>query len=328
MTDRLVLITGGTGYVGSVLVPMVAKKYPVRVFCNQLFGNPIAETPNVEFIEGDIRDENTLAVAMRGVTDVIHLAGVVTDELVDMNPGLAREINVEAMNSLCQIAKTAGANRFIYASSSSIYGAQDEIADETMLPNPMTEYAKMKLAGETILNNYQSLDFTVCSVRCATCAGPAPRMRLDTIVNVFCKQAYFDHRINVHGGGQWRTNIHVEDAAAFYTRLLDADPELIQGEAFNVTAENHHAIEIARIVRYLAGEYGLPASISVDTSKQDPRNYRMTAKKAEQVLGWQPRHDMTCAINDNFRWFKAGGIEEPDSDLYYNNRRMKEFVKG
>lgn len=324
MSDRRILITGGSGYVGSALVPVVAAKYACRVLETMTFGNSIAGTPNVEFIQGDIRDRATVAAALEGVTDVIHLAAVVTDDLVDMGPEYSRQVNCEALRQLASLSAHAGVRRLIYASSSSVYGTQDAVCSEDSPTLPMTEYAKTKLMGEQIINPYARA-MTVASVRCATACGPAPRMRFDTIVNIFCKQAYFDGKITVHGGGQYRTNIHVRDVADFYLRMLDYPAGDINGEAFNLSRGYHTARELAEMVQRASPT---PCQLFIDTGKVDNRHYRMDAGKALARLGWRAKRSIEQAIQDNFEFFAAGNIADPNSDLYFNTRRMAATVKG
>lgn len=322
MSDRLVLVTGGSGYIGSVLVPIVAKLYPVRVYETMTFGNPIAGTPNCEFIQGDIRDYSAVRKALEGVTDVIHLAGIVTDDLVDMNQNMAREVNNQAMYHLCWDAVAAGVKRFIYASSSSVYGTQDDVCTEGYPTRPMTEYANTKLVGEYIVGECRK-DMTTVSIRSATACGPAPRMRLDTIVNIFSAQAYFKGEITVHGGDQYRTNIHVKDIANLYCRLLDADAKLINGEVFNATASNLTALIIAEMVSDLVA-----CKITVDASKADNRHYRMSAVKLREALNWHPEFTIHDAIVDNLQFFAAGGIKDWQDDIYFNTKRMESTVKA
>ena len=326
MKQGIVLVTGGTGYVGSVLVPRLAREgYKVRVYCSQLFGNSIEGLEGVEFVQGDMRDTALLDTAMQDVTHVIHLAGVVTDELVAMNPSLAYQVNVEATAELCRIGQSHKISRLVYASSSSVYGSVDHDATEDNIPHPMTEYAQMKLDGEKVIREFRD-DFTVTYLRSATACGPAPRMRLDTIVNIFSKQAWFDQRITVHGGDQWRSNVHVEDVAEAYHKLLYSPAILVHDQAFNCTCRNMQASGIAYLVGHVYTAYGT-CTIDVDPTKQDSRNYRLSSQKLTDILAWSPQRSITQAIEDNFAWFQTGGIQDPNSDLYYNNRRMAPMMK-
>lgn len=319
---RKVLITGATGYVGTAIVPKLARKYPIVSYCSEHFGNAISWVPNVTFIKGDIRDANGLRLALDGVTDVIHLAGIVTDELAAMNPELARDININGMQTLLNLCEQAGVQRFIYASSSGVYGTQTqgEVATEETTPKPWSAYMQTKLDGEALL---WKAKLTGVAVRSATCCGPAPRMRLDTIVNVFSKQAFFDGIIKVNGGDQWRSNVHVQDIAELYRTLLDVPEVLIRNQVFNATCQNAMAGAIAGMVRDV-----IPCTIDIDRSKPDSRHYRMDATKAHTRLGWMPKRTIVKAIEDNRAFFEGGGITNPNDDLFYNTRRMQELMKA
>jgi nucleoside-diphosphate-sugar epimerase len=325
---RHILVTGGTGYLGSALVPELAKHHPVRVFCQMNFGNPIADTPNVEFIDGDIRDGSAMEKALVGITDVVHLAGIVTSELVDMNPAFALEVNVGATRQLCSLAVSADVKRFIYASSSSIYGYSDRDKTEDMHPNPNDHYAQTKLDAERIVMGFAS-QMIVGAIRMATLMGPSPRMRLDTIVNVFSKQAWYDTGITVWGGDQYRSNVHVDDAVRAYLMLLVSDPTLVQGMAYNVNQASLSARDIAMEVSNAFTDFtGTFPAIDIDKTKSDHRSYRLDAALIGRALGWKPTKTIKDAALDNFKWFKDGHVKDPNSDLHYNTRRMADVVKG
>ena len=315
-----VLVTGGSGYVGSALVPLLARTHKVRVLETMAFGNPIAGTENVEFMKGDITDLDSVDLAMRGIDAVIHLAGVVTDDLVDMNKGYGYGVNVEGTQLLVHVAHNHRVKAFIFASSSSVYGRTAELylnVTEDAPPEPKTEYARQKFDAEFRIAGFPRRVI----VRSATCMGPAPRMRLDTVVNVFSKQAYFDKKITVHGGDQYRSNVHVNDVAHFYKYALESEIEGI----YNVTEGNMTVKQIAYEVAGAALDFGIDRPEVVIQDVADPRSYRLDAGKAK-AAGWQPMRGVFQAAKDNFEWFKAGGIKDPNSDLYYNTKRMKETV--
>ena len=321
MKDRLILVTGGTGYVGSALVPVLAQSgYRVRTYDSQLFGNSIAGLDNVEAVQGDIRDWVALEQAMKGVTDVIHLAGIVTDELVDMNPERAREVNCDALMGLLALCAGNSVQRFILMSSSSVYGNIIN-ANEADTPQPLTEYARQKLTQENLVIAQGCLVPSVI-IRSATLCGPAPRMRLDTIVNTFCKQAWFDGKISVWGGQQVRTNVHVGDIVGFYTWALD-QVAWFDCQIFNVTSGNHRAIDLANMVARIHGK----ATVEVDATKVDHRSYSMLAARALD-WGWRPQYSVEQAVRDNYEWFREGHIVNPNDDLHYNNRRMALIMRG
>ena len=321
-----VLVTGGLGYVGSVLVPHLAKKHQVRVYDSMLFGNSIEGTPNVEFVKGDILDRQAVSKAVNGQDALIHLAGVVTDELVDMNPAYAKKVNEEATESLAGLAYQAGVTRLIYASSSSVYGSQAEPCTEESPTKPETVYAETKLAAERICLSYAGLHMVATAVRSATCCGPAPRMRLDTIVNVFSKQAWFDGKITVFDGTQYRSNIHVQDVAELYGLLLEAPADKVNGQVFNAVREYGSALSIAQQVANIITLFGKHVIIDVDHTKKDARQYRMSGDKALRVLGWRPARSVARAVEDNFRWFAHGAVHDPNDAIWYNTRRMKDVV--
>ena len=331
----LVLVTGGTGYVGSALVPRLAKKYPVRVLCTEDFGNPIAGTEGVEFIKGDITNTKQVKDAMVGVESVIHLAAIVTDELVDMNRGLGYRVNVGGTDILLGAALRAGVERFVYASSSSVYGKQNgQPATELTEPNPQTVYAVQKLDAERNVLGFGFADgvdnMTVTAVRSATLCGPAPRMRADTICNVFSKQAYFDGAITVFDGTQIRSNIHVDDAVGFYMYLLSAAPALVHRQVFNAAHNFMPAKAIAEEIESAFFEFsGRHVPINVLADRKDDRDYAMVAPRAKEVLGFTFLKTIKQAALDNFAFFAEGGMANPNDEIYYNSRRMlSKVLKG
>ena len=314
-----VLVTGGSGYVGSVLVPALHKAgHTVRVLESMQFGNPIGDLP-VEFIKGDITNSADVAQAVRGQDAVIHLAGVVTDDLVDMNANYGWKVNVEGTTILSDEAQLAGVKTFVYASSSSVYGkaaSENEVVSEDIIPKPQTAYAKQKFLAEFRINAPR-----VVIVRSATCCGPAPRMRLDTVVNVFSKQAYFDGKITVHGGDQYRSNVHVSDVANFYQMALERDD--LRG-VFNITCDNMKVKQIAHEVAGAAVSMDIPRPEVIIQDVPDPRSYRLDASKARNA-GWIPKRSIWQAAVDNFEHFATSKLD-PNSDIYFNSRRMKETV--
>ena len=281
------------------------------------FGNPIASliTSGVDFIKGDIRDLNLCSYVVKDIDVIIHLAGIVTDALVDMNPGMARAVNIIGMDGLITKAQKAGVKRFIYASSSSVYGSTLEDATEATPCKPETEYAQIKLDGESMV--FAAKGLITCAVRSATCSGPSARMRLDTIVNTFSSQAWFKHYIEVWDGTQWRSNVNVLDIARLYYLLICAEESAINHQIFNATTENHQALELANLVADVHFEYdGGRPEIIVDDTKRDTRQYRMNASKVMKALDWHPQWSIAETIRENFRFFGAGGIVDPDSSLY------------
>lgn len=313
-----VLVTGGSGYIGSRLVEKLSRDYDVVVLETMLFGNPINHMKNVKFIKGDIQNEADVYAALDGVSHVIHLAGIVTDELVDLNMERGYEINVDGMVTLCNASLSCGVERFIYASSSSVYGVCDVPANEYTIPNPVSAYAKTKLVGEEVLKVYNNLNWAI--VRSATACGPSPRMRFDTIVNVFSKQAYFDKRITVHGGSQYRSNIHIEDITDLYIHLLDNDVNRV---TLNAVTSNHSAAQLGLMAASISDK---EPELVIDTTVTDTRSYKMaTDLLITELTGWRPSRSIEDAIADNYKFFKDFKAD-PDNSLFYNTRRLANFM--
>ncbi len=333
---RRVLISGATGYVGTALTTLLSKRddLTVRTLDTGNFGNSIEDLPNVEFVKGDITQHEDVKRAMEGVTDVIHLAAIVTDDLVDLNRDYGRMVNATATKRLLYEAQYQKVERFIYASSSSVYGlaARNNEAgpDEETPPEPQTAYASQKLEAERYVvsgKNWVGIPVRT-AIRSATCMGPAPRMRLDTVVNILSSQAWFNHEITVHGGNQYRSNIHVEDVAGLYALMLEAPAEKIDKQVFNATKDNRMVGDIAVVVaRQLKRLYGRHADVII-TEVEDVRSYRLDPSKLERVLGWTATRTLEDAIRDNFAFFEAGGVTDPSDAIYNNTARMAETVRA
>ena len=298
----------------------------MRAFCDFAFGDHLPELVNVEKVRGDVRDDAALAAACQGATDVVHLAAVVTDALVDMNPRKGRAVNVDATRGLCRASAEADIHRVIYASSSSVYGSVTHDVTEDEDPRPLTEYARTKLVGEAFMWRYRG-SFEPIVVRMASLSGPAPRMRLDTIVNIFSKQAYYDGVLTVHGGGQWRCNLHIQDACEAYWRLLTAPRIAVADRVFNLVGSTATARDIAAEVAVAAGEALGRVPRTLTTAEVDRRDYRMSGARLKAALDWGPARTVADAARDNFLFFAAGGLSDPEDDIYYNTRRMAAAMK-
>ncbi|SVC40155.1 uncharacterized protein METZ01_LOCUS293009, partial [marine metagenome] len=231
-----IFVTGGAGYVGAVLVPhLLEKGYAVTVLDLMIYGVDVLPThPNLNSVKGDIRDQALLQELIPGHDAVIHLACISNDPSFELNPELGKSINLDAFRPLVEISRNAGVERFIYASSSSVYGIKDEPnVHEEMTLKPLTDYSCFKADCEKILAEYQSDDFTTVTIRPATVCGYSPRQRLDVVVNILTNLAYHKRKISVFGGDQLRPNIHIADMVEAYMFLLKAPKEKITGKIFN-----------------------------------------------------------------------------------------------
>ncbi len=329
---RQVLITGGAGYVGAVLVPRLLREgYLVKVVDLNVFGADVLDEANghtgLEHIEGDIRDQDLLRSAMKDVDAVIHLACISNDPSVELDPELSRKINLEAFRPLVEISRDAGVRRFIYASSSSVYGISDEpnVSEDHPLV-PITVYNRYKAECEPILLEYQSPEFTTVVIRPATLCGYSPRQRLDLTVNILTTHAVERGKITVFGGSQQRPNLHIDDMVDLYVMLLEIPSERIAGETFNAGYQNQTVADIAQIVKQVV-EQEMPdrGPIEIETTPSDDlRSYRICSEKIKRELGFIPKRTLEDAVRDLVKAFRDGKL--PDSmtdDRYHNVKVMK-----
>lgn len=320
---KSVYITGGAGYVGSVLVPkLLSKGYRVSVLDLMIYGDNVLEDhPNLTKIKGDIRDAELLRTTIPGHDAVIHLACISNDPSFELNPDLGKSINLDSFEPMVQIAKANGVQRFIYASSSSVYGIKDEPnVTEDMELEPLTDYSKFKAMCEEILAPYQSDDFTTVTIRPATVCGYGRRLRLDLSVNILTNLAVNKNEITVFGGTQKRPNIHIEDMTDLYCLLLTLPKEKIAGKVYNAGYENFTIGEIAQMVKNVIGDQ---VNI-VTTPTNDLRSYHISSEKIKNDIGFEAKHSIEDAVRDLKKAFDAGLI--PDSlnnDLYFNVKLMQ-----
>jgi len=319
-----VLVTGGGGYVGAVLVPkLLARDYHVRVIDLFLFGTDrLPKHPALEFVTADIRDQGALRRVTAGAEAVIHLACISNDPSFELNPGLSRSINYDCFEPLVSISRQAGVRRFIYASTSSVYGVSDapDVTEDHPLV-PLTDYNKYKGMCEPILLRYQGPDFTTVIIRPATVCGYSPRQRLDLTVNILTNLAVNQRRITVFGGAQKRPNIHIEDISDLYVELLDVPSEMIAGKTFNAAYQNHTVAQLGEMVRSIV-EREMPelGRITLETvPSNDTRSYHVSSEKIKRELGWAPQRTIEDAVIDLCGAFRAGRIPDPLDDIRYYN---------
>ncbi|MDZ8242265.1 MAG: SDR family oxidoreductase [Nostoc sp. ChiQUE01a] len=325
---KQVLVTGGAGYVGSVLVPKLLQAgYAVKVLDLYLYGKDVLaavkDHPNLQEIQGDIRDRQLLEKIMPGCDAVIHLACISNDPSFELDPDLGRSINYDAFFDLVDVAKDSGVKRFIYASSSSVYGVKEtENVTEDLPLMPLTDYSRYKALCEEVLLSKREPGFVTLIVRPATVCGYSPRQRLDLVVNIFANQAINNGKITVFGGENKRPSLHIKDMTQFYLNSLQWTDEAIDGKIFNVGYENYTVTEIAEMTREVVGD-----SVEiVTTPTNDTRSYHISSEKIKQELGFVPSHTVENAIQDLTSAFKANQIPNSLTDSrYYNVKVMKEI---
>jgi nucleoside-diphosphate-sugar epimerase len=322
-----VLVTGGAGYVGSVLVPkLLAADYRVKVLDLYLYGervlDSVRENPRLQQIKGDIRDRALLEKSLAGCDAVIHLACVSNDPSFELDPELGKSINFDAFAPLVEMARDSGVQRFIFASTSSVYGIKEEDNVTEDLPlKPLTDYSKYKALCEDVLQEYQGPDFTTVTIRSATVCGYSPRLRLDLTVNILTNHAINRGTITVFGGEQKRPNIHIEDITDLYVDLLRRPGSQIAGKVWNAGYENHRVKEIAEMVRNVVG----PERVKIVTSPTDDhRSYHISSEKIRRDLGFVARRSLDDAIRDLSTAFQSGQVPNAMDDMrYYNVKTMQ-----
>jgi nucleoside-diphosphate-sugar epimerase len=327
-----VLVTGGAGYVGSLLTPQLLEAgYKVTVYDIMYFGDFFLpkDHPNLTVIEGDIRDAKRLRQALEGQDAVINLACISNDASFELDERLSTSVNLEAFEPLVLAAKDAGVRRFIYVSSSSVYGVSDapDVTEDHPLV-PLTLYNKYKGMCEPLLFKHTDDKLVGVVFRPATVCGYSPRLRLDLSVNILTNHAVTNNRITVFGGAQLRPNLHIQDYVDACKLLLTAPDEKIANEIFNCGYQNMSIMELAQLVkRVVEAEFPDKAPIDiVTTPSDDNRSYHINSDKIARVLGFTPKHGIDEAVRDLCLAFRAGKVPASMSnDWYYNVRTLKKL---
>ena len=328
-----VCVPGGAGYVGAVLVPkLLARGYRVTVLDNYQYGREAFATvrgaAGLREVEGDVRDRSAVARALEGCDAVIHLACVSNDPSFELDPDLAKTINYDCFPMFVEEAQRAGVGRFVYVSSSSVYGVSEspEVREDHPLL-ALTDYSKYKALCEPIVLGAQSERFTTLVLRPATVCGVSTRMRFDLSVNILTNHAISKGKITVFGGVQARPNIHIEDVTDLYADVLLEPAERIAGKIFNAGYQNRTIADLAGIVKTVVErEFPALGGITIETQPTDDvRSYRVNSDKIAAELGFVPRWTIEDAVRDICAWHRAGrfprSLEDP---RYYNVRTLKE----
>jgi nucleoside-diphosphate-sugar epimerase len=284
----------------------------------------LPQHPNLEAIRGDLRDTKLLQKTIPGSYAVIHLACISNDPSFELNPALGKSINFDAFEPLVKISRDSGVRRFIYASSSSVYGVkkEDNVTEELSL-EPLTDYSRFKAMCEEVLAKYYAPGFTCVTIRPATVCGYSPRLRLDLTVNILTNHAVNKGRITVFGGEQLRPNLHIGDMAELYLKLLEAPDQQIDRKVWNAGYDNLKVREIAELVRRVVGKN---AEIVTEPTN-DNRSYQVSSAKIAREFGFKPRHTVEDAVRDLKAAFDAGKVPNPMTDVRYYNIRTMQTVK-
>lgn len=330
---KRVLVTGGAGYVGHALVPrLLAEGHDVVVYDAMYFGGEGLphHHAGLKVVEADVRDTASFARAVAGCDAVLHLACISNDPSFELDEALSRTINYDCFEGLVTAAKAARVRRFVYCSSSSVYGVSDapDVTEDHPLV-PLTLYNKFKGLCEPILFRHQSPDFTCTTIRPATVCGYSPRCRLDLTVNILTNHAVNKGEITVFGGDQKRPNLHIDDMVDAYLLMLRAPAEKIAGETFNIGYQNHTVMEIARMVKAIV-EREMPGRAPIEivrTPSNDNRSYHINSDKIFRVLGFRAGRTIEDAVRDLCRAFRDGLLPDSfDDPRYYNVRTIKRWI--
>lgn len=325
-----VCIPGGAGYVGAVLVPkLLARGHQVTVLDNYQFGREvfanIRGAAGLREVEGDVRDRAAVKRALDGCDAVIHLACVSNDPSFELDPDLSKSINFDCFPMFIEEAKAAGVKRFIYASSSSVYGVSevpDVREDHPLLA--LTDYSKYKALCEPLVLAENKPGFTAMVLRPATVCGASPRMRFDLSVNIMTNLAIVNQKITVFGGKQHRPNMHIEDITDLYEQLLLEPAAKIAGKTWNAGFQNRTIADIAQIAHdVVLQEFPEIGPIEIVTSATDDnRSYRVNSDKIATELGFRPRHTIEDAVRDICGWYRAGRFPNSLTDEKYFNVKL------
>jgi nucleoside-diphosphate-sugar epimerase len=325
MAKTSILVTGGGGYIGSVLVgKLLERGHRVTVLDTFYFGEQVLDhhkgKGDLGLVKGDIRDAGAVKGAVAGKDMVIHLAAMSNDPSADLDPNETMSVNWEASRALVAAARNAGIRRFINASSASVYGVKEtpNVTEDLSL-EPITLYGKTKAMTEQMVREAHTRDFVTVSLRPATVCGYSTRQRLDLTVNMLTAQAVNRSLITVFGGTQYRPNLHIDDMTDLYCLMVEADEAKIGGEVFNAGYENRTVAQIATAVKDVVG----PQVEIKTTDTNDPRSYRLSSEKILKVLGYRTKktiHDAAAEVKTAFgrKW-----LGDMDAAQYHNVKLMK-----
>ena len=327
---KSILVTGGAGYIGSVLThKLVELDYDVRIIDSLIYGkdgiSDLISKNSVELIEKDIRDEKILNEVVRDIDCVIHLAAIVGDPLCKKIPVAAKQINEDATKKLVNISKNQGVKRFIFASTCSNYGSASTMVDENSPIQSLSLYSKTKVNSENFILNTKNSSFEPCILRFATAHGLSPRMRFDLLLQEFLRDAILDKKIKIYGPNFWRPLAHVDDISNACITAIKSSKDVISGEIYNVghTTENYTKKMLAEIIQ----EFVPSTEIEIIESKRDLRTYKVSFDKIKNNLKFISKKTIRDSISDILTEIQKGNLD-PRAPEFSNMSKLTERVKA
>ncbi len=327
-----ILVVGGGGYIGSYVVEnLLSKGYAVKVFDKFLYGRNVLKdlekNPKLEIIEGDISNIFQLTLALQNTQAVVHLAGIVGDPASALDPTVTRHMNITSTRILKDTAKAFGIPRFIFASSCSVYGANDEVVNESSVTNPLSLYAQSKIDSENEILRETADFFHPTVLRFATVFGHSRRPRFDLVANLFAAKAFAKEDITVFNGEQWRPLIHVKDVAEAIVLCLQAPLEKVSREIFNVGDDqmNYTILNIAQTAQDISGKNRI--RIIEENAVQDKRNYRVSFEKINKILGFEAKITLFEGMREMYENFLNKTYIKDYKNPLYSNLEMTKSIK-
>lgn len=324
-----VVVIGGAGYIGSVLSrKLLSAGYDVRVLDSLTYGRGSVDAlvghDRFELVEGDMRSIETVMRAVKGADAVMHLGAIVGEPATKLEPQRTLELNYHATRLIAGICKYHQVNRFVFASTCSVYGEsdspQDRLTEQSPL-NPVSLYAKSKIESERAILDMEDENFSPTVFRMATIYGLSPRMRFDLVVNILSAKAYTEGTVPIFGGDQYRPLVHVADASRAYIDCLHAPIDRVSGEVYNVGSDeqNYRILEVGEIVASCFPD----AEIDRQPQQEDERTYQVSFSKIRDELGFEPEWTIPDCCEEIEAAFEEGRFEDFTAAKYNNYRSLQ-----
>lgn len=331
MKSKSILVTGGIGYLGTILILNLLKKgYNVITIDPLIFGksnlSELERYKNFNIVVGLTEDKYILKkIFEENIDTIIHLSGLSNDPTAALDFELTRKANVDSTKNLILLAKKYKVRKFIFASSCSVYGytGPDILVNEESPLNPISAYAQSKIDSEEIILSEKSKNFAVTCFRKGTLFGFSPRMRFDLVINTMTGLAFDQNKIVINGGNQWRPFLHVADAADIYSKTIELENEHINGKIFNI-GEDSLNLRIVDLIGYFNKVF--PELTVEKSDNEDKRSYKVSFNKIKKEIGWSPKNSITDGIIEIKHRLEKNEIKDFRDINYYNIKRMLSYL--